>query len=211
MAPNTQLTDKQLDILHDHYKGMLARIRDSEASRDRLFLVLIGLFALLSIEIAYPAALGGTLGTLSIARGEINLKPLPFSGSSGIRTWILTLAVGLRYCQTTVLINRQYPYLHQLEETISPAVGGGDLYHREGKVYLRGYPLLLNVAWVAYGILFPTVVMVSAAALVWWEFARLRISLHPYCIRRGDRCSTSVRVHFVSLIPDPEGEVQLTR
>ena len=172
MAPNTQLTDKQLDILHDHYKETFARIRDSEASRDRLFLVLIGLFALLSIEIAYPAALGGTLGTLSIAGGEINLKPLPLPALLNA-TWILTLAVGLRYCQTTVLINRQYPYLHQLEETISPAVGGGDLYHREGKVYLRGYPLLLNVAWVAYGILFPTVVMVSAAALVWWEFARL--------------------------------------
>lgn len=182
MASERKLTEKQLDILHDHYKETFARIRDAEASRDRLFLVLIGLFALLSLEIGYPAALGGTLGTLNIAGGELNLQALPLPALLNI-TWVLTLAIGLRYCQTSILINRQYPYLHLLEETISAAVGGDDLYQREGKVYLRGYPLMLNVAWFVYGILFPAIVMIASALLVWVGICQVDIPSISHCFR----------------------------
>ena len=167
MTTEKQLTDKQLELLHDHYKETFARLRDAEALRDRLFLWVIGLFALLILEIGYPAAVGA-VGKLSIAGGEFNLQVLPLPALLNA-TWVLTLAIGLRYCQTSVLVNRQYPYLHTLEEAISPEVGGGDLYQREGKVYLREYPLLLDVAWFAYGILFPFIVMFATFGLAIWE------------------------------------------
>lgn len=170
VATEKQLTDKQLDILHDHYKETFARMLKAEALRDRLFLWVIALFALLSLEIGYPAAVGGTLGKLTIAGGELNLQALPLPALLNI-TWVLTLTIGLRYCQAAVFVNRQYPYLHMLEETISPAVGGGDLYQREGKVYLSEYPVLLNVAWIAYGFLFPFIAMFAALGLAIWELA----------------------------------------
>jgi hypothetical protein len=172
VATEKHLTDKQLEILHDHYKETFARLREVESSRDRLFLWVIGLFALLSVEIGYPAAIGGALGKLNIAGGELNLQALPLPALLNV-TWVLTLAMGLRYCQTSVLVNRQYPYLHSLEETISPELGGGDLYQREGKVYLREYPLLLDVAWFAYGILFPLIVMFATFGLAIWELSRV--------------------------------------
>jgi hypothetical protein len=164
-----QLTDKQLEILHDHYKETFVRLRQAETLRDRLFLWVIGLLALLSLEIGYPAVVGGALGKLSIAGGELNLKSLPLPALLNA-TWVMALTIGLRYCQASVLVNRQYPYLHALEETISPAVGGGDLYQREGTVYLREYPLLLDVAWFAYVILFPLIVMCATLGLAFWEF-----------------------------------------
>jgi hypothetical protein len=169
VATEKQLTDKQLEILHDHYKETFTRLREAEALRDRLFLWLIGLFALLSLEIGYPAAVGGTLGKLSMGGGELNLQALPLPALLNA-TWVLTLTIGLRYCQTSVLVNRQYPYLHILEEAISPELGGGDLYQREGMVYLREYPLLLDVAWFAYVILFPLIVMFATLGLAIWEF-----------------------------------------
>jgi hypothetical protein len=177
VATGNQLSEKQLDILHDHYKETFARMREAEALRDRLFLWIIGLFALLSLEIGYPAAVGGVLGTLNIAGGELNLQALPLPALLNA-TWVLTLTIGLRYCQTAVFVNRQYPYLHGLEEAISPAVGGGDLYHREGKVYLREYPLLLNLAWIAYGIVFPLIVMGATTGLLIWEYSKLPYPLH---------------------------------
>jgi hypothetical protein len=167
-----KLSEKQLDVLHDHYKETFARMREAEALRDRLFLWVIGLFALLSLEIGYPAAVGGVLGTLSIAGGELQLQALPLPALLNA-TWVLTLTIGLRYCQTAVFVNRQYPYLHGLEEAISPAVGGGDLYHREGKVYLSEYPLLLNLAWISYGIVFPLIVMGATIGLLIWEVTKL--------------------------------------
>jgi hypothetical protein len=165
-------SDAQLEILHDHYKDTFARIRQAEISRDRLFLAIIGIFTLLIIEIGYPATVVSTLGTLKVVGGAVNLKALPLAALLNA-TWVLALTVGLRYCQTSVLVNRQYPYLHLLEETLSPAVGGGNLYQREGKVYLESYPLLLNVAWIAYGFLFPIVVMLAVVGLVVAEFTNL--------------------------------------
>lgn len=163
------LTDKQLDVLNDHYKDTFTRLRENEQARDRLFLWLIGLFALLILEIGYPAAVGGSLGKLSIAGGELNLQALPLAALLNA-SWVLTLVVGLQYCQATIRVNRQYPYLHALEETISPALGGGDVFRREGRVYLREYPLLLDVAWFTYGILFPFIAMGAALWLAHSEW-----------------------------------------
>jgi hypothetical protein len=164
--------DKQLEILHEHYKETFARIREAEVSRDRLFLWVIGLFSLLSVEIGYPSAIGGALGKLSIAGGELNLQALPLPALLNA-TWVLTLAISLRYCQTSVLVSRQYPYLHSLEKALSPEFGGGNIYQREGKVYLSEYPLLLDVAWFAYHILFPVIVMGATVFLGWVEFWKL--------------------------------------
>jgi uncharacterized integral membrane protein len=174
-------TDKQLEILHDHYKETFARIREVEKSRDRLFLWVIGLFVLLSLEIGYPAAIGGALGKVSIAGGEFDLQGLPLPALL-TATWVLTLAIALRYCQATVFVARQYPYLHMLEENISPLIRDdksgppaldANIYRREGKVYLSEYPLLLNVAWIAYVFVFPVIVIVATLALAFWEWTGL--------------------------------------
>lgn len=180
MARN--LTEKQLDVLNDHYKETFARLKEGEAARDRLFLWLIGLFALLSLEIGYPAATGGSLGKLSVAGAEVNLQALPLSALL-TATWVLTLTIGLRYCQKSLWVDRQYPYLHTLEEAISPAVGGGDLYRREGEVYLREYPPLLNMAWFAYVVLFPLIVAMATAGLLWRELTKLS---YPWLLHAFD-------------------------
>lgn len=177
MILDRPLTEKQIDILHDHYKETFARLREAEATRDRLFLWVIGLFALLSLAIGYPASLGRSLGALDILGGELNLQALPFPALLNV-LWVLTLAISLRYCQTTILVIRQYPYLHMLEAALSPVLGGGDLYQREGKVYLREYPLLLDAAWFAYGILFPFIIMFATVGLVVWEFSQLQYPLY---------------------------------
>jgi len=195
LATQKLLTDKHLEILHDHYKETFARIRDVEQSRDRLFLWLIGLFALLCLEIGYPAAVGGSLGTISIVGGEINLNALPLPALLNI-TWALTLVTALQYCRTAVWVNRQYPYLHLLEETISPELGGGNLYKREGKVYLSEYPLLLDVAWFAYGFLFPSIVMCAAVVLAIWEYKYL---LYPLLHILFDIFMVGTLIFFFSL------------
>ncbi len=163
--------------------------------RDQLFLLLIGLFALLILEIGYPAAVGGTLGKLNVLGGELNLQALPLPALLNV-TWVLTLTIGLRYCQISILVNRQYPYLHTLEESISPSVGGGDLYQREGKVYLREYPLLLNVAWFAYCILFPLIVIFATLGLIVWEITQLS---YPFYHKLFDTCIAAALISFFFL------------
>ncbi len=47
VEPSRAVTDTRLDILHDHYKGSFSHTHEREKQRDRLFLVLTILFALL--------------------------------------------------------------------------------------------------------------------------------------------------------------------
>lgn len=165
-------TEKQLEILHDHYKETFARVREGERSRDRLFLWVIALFALLVLEIGYPSEFSGSVGKVGVLGGELDLTALPLPALLNA-TWVLMLAVVLRYCQTTIWVNRQYPYVHSLEDVISPELGGGNIYRREGEVYLENYPMLLDVAWIAYVVVFPLIGIVATGALAAWEFNRL--------------------------------------
>jgi len=189
-VPSKALSDKQLDILNDHYKDTFTRLRETEQARDRLFLWLIGLFVLLILEIGYPIAVSGTLGKMKVAEVELNLQALPLAALLNV-TWILALITGLQYCQATVRVNRQYPYLHALEDAISPVVGGADLFQREGKVYRREYPLLLDVAWFAYSILFPSIVICAAVWLLASEWSGLP---YPLLHRLVDAVSALVLV-----------------
>ncbi len=189
------LSDKQLEILHDHYKETFERIREVEQTRDRLFLWVIGLFALLCLEIGFPASVSKSLGKLSIAGGEIDLQALPFGPLLNV-TWALALVITLQYCRKAVWVNRQYPYLHYLERRLSPELGGGDLYQREGKVYLSDYPPMLELAWFAYSFLFPLIVMVAALGLAIWEYNRLQY--HPLHIL-FDICMAATLIVFLFL------------
>ena len=196
------MSDEQLKILHDHYKETFARIRDTEITRDRLFLWVIGLFALLSLEIGYPAATGGAFGKLTIAGGELNLQALPFAALLDA-TWVLTFAISLRYCQTTTLVDRQYPYLHKLETAISPALGGGDLYQREGKNYLKRFPLSLNVTWIAYVLIFPIIVIFATFSLIRWETTHLSYPWYHTCFDAFMACSLVCCFILYRMYPHP--------
>jgi hypothetical protein len=164
--------DKQLDILNDHYKDTFTRLRETAQTRDRLFLWLIALFALLTVEIGYPAAVAGSLGKVNFFGAELNLQSLPLPALLTL-TWVVVLLIGLQYCQATVWINRQYDYVHHLEHLVSPMLGGGDTYQREGEVYLRNYPLVLNFAWIIYGFVFPALIMLGTLWLLIWELVGL--------------------------------------
>lgn len=165
--------EKRLDVLHDHYKDTFARLREAEKLRDRLFIWVIIVFALLALEIGYPLAFRGTAGTLDAGGGKLDFRSLPLPALLDA-TWVLTLALVLRYCQTSISVDRQYRYVHLLEDTISPLLGGNKVYRREGEMYLSNYPMLLNVAWIAYVIVFPLLATIGTVGLLFWEAGHLR-------------------------------------
>lgn len=172
MAPNTDT----LALLHDHYKETFALIRDREGQRDKLFLWLLVIFALLVIEIQYPANVNGVLGHLKLGVNDIDLQQLPLSRLLNV-SWVFTAAFVLRYCQATKAVERQYHYLHMLEERISARLKDADLYRREGRAYLDQYPHLLNWAWVYYTILFPAASVIAVCYLLGVEWVALNESV----------------------------------
>lgn len=162
----------RLEVLHDHHKDSFSYIRDRERQRDRQFLILIGLFALLIVQVQYPTRFDGALEPTSIFGVEADLSALPFAALLSA-TWVLTLAITLSYCQVTVNVERQYGYLHELERELSNLLGNESLHRRESAAYLTDYPLFQEWAYFCYRFLFPTVAVLAILLVLWAEFRGL--------------------------------------
>lgn len=165
------MDESKLQVLHDHHRDSFSRIRKRETLRDRLFLVLVGLFALLTIQIQYPVDFNNTVETINPFGVEINVDSLPFAAFLSA-TWIFTAATALRYLTTSTNIERQYDYLHKLEKKISPEFGG-DIYRRESREYESQYPALQWIAWRSYTVLFPVIAALATAFLLQEELRNL--------------------------------------
>jgi len=147
-------SQSNLELLHDHYKETFSLILARERRRDRFLLWLLFLFAVLILEIQYPVDAHGALGSITILGNTINLHALPLALLLNA-SWFLVAAILLKWCQLTTSVERQYDFLHLLEDRISDALGDDDVYRREGRVYLSKYPRLLNWAWLSYVYLIP--------------------------------------------------------
>ena len=168
----TEQPEQRLDVLHYHYKESFSYIRERERQRDRLFLVLIGLFALLFFETQYPRGFGGALGPVDVSGAEVDLGALPLPALLSA-SWVLALATTLRYCQVSINVERQYSYLHTLEDKISRELGDEEIYRREGGAYAKDYPLFSDWAWVSYVFLFPVAALLATAVLQGFEWTGL--------------------------------------
>jgi hypothetical protein len=163
-------------LLHDHYKETFSLIRTREMQRDRLFLWVIAIFILLMVEVQYPANFHGVLVHIHVGGNDLDLQQLPLARLLDI-SWLFTAALVLKYCQVSRAVERQYDYLHTLEDRMAMNLGDDALYRREGRAYLTNYPLLLMWAWVSYTILFPTALATGVVYLLAVEWTRLKGSV----------------------------------
>lgn len=169
------MTNEKLSLLHDHYKETFSLIRAREGQRDKLFLWLLVLFGILVIEVQYPANVHGVLGSVTVAGNTVNLNLVPLNLLLDV-SWASLAAFVLKYCQTAKAVDRQYPYLHLIEDRVSAALSDDHVYRREGRVYLSRYPRLLNWAWLLYTIVFPTAMIFAVVYLYSVEVRELKRS-----------------------------------
>jgi hypothetical protein len=116
------------------------------------------------LEIQYPVDAKGALGSIMIFGNTINLRALPLALLLSA-SWVLVAATALKYCQLAKSVERQYPFLHLLENRMSDGLGDDDIYRREGRSYLSEYPLVLKWATFCYTILVPVALIVGTIYL----------------------------------------------
>lgn len=169
-SSNAKLMSKE--ILYDHYKDTFTHIRDREKQRNRSFFIVVAIIGLLFIEVGYPESLTQLLGEADASPIKLSLRAIPLPALLSA-TWTFLVLVVLQYCQTSVHIERQYHYLHAVEEELSSIYGGGVIFRREGKGYSDSYPLLMWWAWFFYTLMFPAIIMVTVLTLVVLEGSAL--------------------------------------
>jgi len=83
--------------------------------------------------------------------------------------WFGLFALVLRYFQTVVLIERQYQYIHSIEEQISVHYNN-KAFTREGITYLSNYPLFSNWAHILYTTIFPILLFFVVLVKIFGEW-----------------------------------------
>lgn len=151
------MEDVKLQLLHDHYKDTFFYIQKYIKLRDRLFLFILIVATLMLFHIYSPSESGEAVS--QFITKKLELKPpidITFIGSI---IWFGLLSLVVRYFQAVVHIERQYKYIHQIEEQLSVEYAN-KAFIREGKSYLNDYPLFSSWAWILYTIVFPALLIV---------------------------------------------------
>jgi len=170
------MKNDDINILHDHFKESFEYIREREKQRDRLFLYVLILFCLISLQIANPIVIAKSLQQVNIFSITIDITKLPYAFTLNI-TWLFLLIITMRYCQSSIIVERQYNYLYKIENTIQKLLGNNEIYAREGKEYLRNYPAFSSWVWIFYTIVFPLIIFIAATSLIYVEISnRWRLS-----------------------------------
>lgn len=150
------MENAKLQLLHDHYKDTFFYIQKYLKLRDRLFLVILIVATLMLFHVYSPAESGEAVSQFITKKLELKSSiDIAFIGSI---IWFGLLSLVVRYFQTVVHIERQYKYIHQIEEQLS-AQYENKAFTREGKSYLKDYPLFSSWAWILYSIVFPALLL----------------------------------------------------
>jgi len=157
------------EILYDHYKDTCSITLEAAKRRDRLLVYVVVAMGILAILGVMPEISDQAINEfLNFKFGFATTIDLSILGSA---IWFLLLLFILRYFQVSIFVERQYPYLHQLEERIENGI-----LSREGKGYLVSYPIFSNWMWLLYTVIFPTLLLSVTSGKIVTEITHAYLS-----------------------------------
>ena len=141
----------ELALLHEHYRDTCTVMQHHRGARDRYFYFVLATVAVVLFDVVAPQDFSVVIGEALKAKLSLSVAPnLAYLRSI---VWFLLLGLTIRYCQTALLVERQYEYVHHLEAQLSKHVQGG--FTRESVAYLSNYPLFLHWAHYLYTLVSP--------------------------------------------------------
>lgn len=157
--------------LCSHYSDTFTNIKESIKLRDKLTVLIFLVLAFLALYTFWPvdaitAFSGMSEQKLGFAIG-VNV------GFLGNIVWFALLIVVVRHTQVVVYIERQYKYIHKIEEELHRYFDNSIAFTREGKSYLKDYPKFSDWIWILYMIIFPLVlgIVVLVKIISEWVFS----------------------------------------
>lgn len=167
---------EKIDLYYDHYKDTFELSKQAQHRRNCLFVWLCVLEALSFLFLIKPDKAVEVFASGINAHFETDL----ILGNAVLQTllWILIAYITVRYCQETLYVERQYPYMDKLEKEIAKE-SGTILFEREGQGYLKEYPMVSNFIDLFYKMFCPVLFTgINIARIVReWQSSSLTIAL----------------------------------
>lgn len=152
------LDDIHLQLLYNHYEDTFSNIKESIKLRDKLMIVVLVLLSFFAVCTFWPTDAITTFSSfITQNTGAVLNIGTNFLGSI---VWFGLLASIVRYLQVVIYIERQYVYIHKLEDELSKNYSNNVIFTREGKTYLKKYPFFSDWTCFLYTKIFPTILIV---------------------------------------------------
>lgn len=144
------------ELLYDHYKETIKANTDMLAKRNLLF-VYVCVFELLNcMMLFFPQSVNAILS--SFLKENYSIPANELLGILPSVIWIIVTYILVRYYQTTIYVERQYPYIKLIEDEIAKETGL-TCFDRESTAYLRGYPKVLDMIHFFYSWIIPVLLL----------------------------------------------------
>lgn len=139
------------ELIYDNYKESFALSKKAQSDRDRFFIILVVLIAILFMLFIDPNTTGTILNGFIKEKLKVDIAYSVYIIQSLV--WFLLLYFTMRYYQKVIYIERQYYYLHNIESIMSKEISS--TFNREGGNYLEQYPLFSDFIDLIYKWIFP--------------------------------------------------------
>jgi len=153
------MEEARFNNLCSHYKDSFDIHRATIKQRDALFYGLLIILAVFTLQMSSADAVANMLNEYVAKLSGVKLgNNLDFMATL---MWFLLFGFSTRYFQVVLEIERQYGYLHALEEQLNSNYSNSKAFTREGEAYLSKYPLFSNWVWLLYTLFFPCLILFS--------------------------------------------------
>lgn len=151
------MEEAKFNNLCSHYKDTFDIHRATIKQRDTLFYGLLVILAVFTLQLSSSEMVVSVVNDYVSKSIGVNLG----TSADFISTllWLFLLGITTRYFQVVLEIERQYGYLHALEEELNSIYSESKAFTREGISYLSNYPLFSNWVWFLYTIFFPVLIV----------------------------------------------------
>lgn len=182
MNEQSMSKEKRAELLMSHYKDTFEHILYHWKVRNRLFMYVLLLLAIMALDIYSPSSIARVINDyLAQKLDKANqVSPIFHFKVIGTAVWFLLLSLIISYYQRSILVDRLYRYIANLEEQICKSMDG-DFVTREGKAYLSKHgvfnpneigprPLFIRAIGPLYIYIFPALLMAFVVIKFLQEF-----------------------------------------
>ncbi len=155
--------ETRLEILSDHYNITFELLRKDSTRRDRLFLYLLILISVILFHMIAPDLV--TELFTSFVEDQAGIEDTKAAAIAidvsfiGAILWFGLLSLAHTYFQTVLHVERQYHYIHILEDQLS-SYFGNQAFIREGRHYRSQRRKFSSWTKLIFWILFPALLTV---------------------------------------------------
>ncbi len=173
--------EKRAELLLEHHKDTSEQILFHWRLRNRMFVFLLLVLALMTLNAYSPTLLPGLTNAYisSTLADEDGTAPNFDFGAVGSAVWFLLLSLTIQYYQRSIHVARLYEYISDIERRLGKQMGGNYI-SREGGAYfsedgtaddeanpeLDKRPLFLRAVGPLYVYFFPALLTITILAML---------------------------------------------